>query len=90
MSGSLRSMALQCHICDHRWPESSVVEAMLLHFQVEHDTDAVTVDLRAICECGAAMDFTHTETERPRPNRTVKRDHFRCVCGKRGAIRRYV
>lgn len=87
MSGSLVRMALQCGTCDHRWPDTAVVEAMLLHFQVEHDTDDVRVDLRAICRCGAAMRFTHVEHERPHR----ERDHFRCdACGSRGAIRRRI
>jgi hypothetical protein len=78
-------MALECKHCAHRWPDTSVVEAMLLHFQVEHDTDKVVVDLVAVCDCGATMTFTHTERE----SSTRDRDHFRCsACGRRGAIRR--
>lgn len=86
MSGSFVRMALQCPLCGHRPPLDSVIEAFQLHCQVEHDTDDVKLDLRAVCECGAAMDYTHTEREGPHR----ERDHFRCVCGKRGAVRRHV
>lgn len=85
MSGAVAGMALQCTICGHRPAEDSVVEALLLHFQVVHDTDDVTLDLRAICECGAAMILERTEREA----NGQSRDHFKChACGKRGAIRR--
>ena len=37
-------------------PENTcIMEAVQLHFQVEHDTDQVTLGLAVICACGAAM-----------------------------------
>ena len=49
------SMRLQCKPCGWRPPEDVTVEAVELHFQVEHDTDQVALDLAVICVCGAAM-----------------------------------
>lgn len=85
MSGAIDHMDLQCKHCDCRWPPDAVVEAVLLHFQVEHDTDDVTLDLRAICECGAAMTLTDTVSL----GIDKVRDNFTCsACGKRGALKR--
>lgn len=85
MSGAIDHMDLQCKHCDCRWPPDAVVEAMLLHFQVEHDTDAVTLDLRAVCQCGAAMDLSHTVSL----GIYTLRDHFVCsACGRRGTLKR--
>lgn len=50
-------MALECKHCDERLREDAVLEAYQLHMQVEHDTDAVELNLVAVCRCGATMKF---------------------------------
>jgi hypothetical protein len=60
------------------------VEALQLHFQVNHDTDEVTLDLVPACRCGEAM--THTESVTARGETT---DLYRCgVCGSTGHVTR--
>lgn len=54
------TFTLECEHCRHRWPHDAVVEAMLLHFQVEHDTDEVRLELTVVCTCRAAMALSST------------------------------
>lgn len=80
------SMRLQCKTC--RWvpPDDMVMEGAQLHFQVDHDTDEITLDLVAVCSCGEAM--THTGS---RPTGGGTKDYFRCgICGNTGHIYREV
>ena len=78
------SMRLQCQRCGWPPPEDATMEAVLLHMQVEHDTDEVKLDLVAVCTCGAAM--THTET---RPAGGGFKDYMSCpACGNTGHVKR--
>ena len=79
------TMVLACHECGHRPDLDSVVEAQLLHFQVEHDTDDVVLDLIAVCTCGAGMDFVRTATI---GGTNLIADYYRCTCGISGHITR--
>lgn len=79
-------MALQCKECDWRPPEDAMMEAVALHFNVEHDTDNYAMDLRAVCSCGAAMTFD--ERTEPRGPRLVA-DFFTCpACGNTAEVHR--
>lgn len=79
-----KSLRLQCKQCDYRPPEDMTVEAVQLHFQVEHDTDEVTLDLVPVCACGASM--THV---RSAPTGGGIKDHVKCgACGSTGFVRR--
>jgi hypothetical protein len=80
------SMRLQCNACGWPLPDGMTMEAALLHFQVEHDTDEVKLDLVPACTCGEAM--THTDS---RPTGGGMKDYFECgVCGSTGHVRREV
>lgn len=77
-------LVLACHHCGQRPPPDSVMEAQLLHFQIEHDTDDVHLDLVAVCTCGATMTLTET-----RPTGGGFHDYFCCEpCGNTGRIKR--
>lgn len=77
-------MRLQCKHCSTTWPDDTVMEAVLLHHQVDHDTGQVHLDLVAVCTCGAAM--THTES---RPTGGGVKDYMRCgACGNTGYVKR--
>lgn len=61
------------------------MEAVALHYNVEHDSDDYTLSLRAICSCGAAMTFDN-KTER-RGDLFV--DFFTCsACGNTAEVHR--
>lgn len=78
------SMRLQCQPCGWPLPDGMTMEAAQMHFQVDHDTDEVTLDLVAVCTCGEAM--AHTGT---RPTGGGFKDYVKCgVCGSTGYIRR--
>lgn len=78
-----RHMRLQCQPCGWVPPEDMQMEGVQLHFQVDHDTDDVTLDLVAACACGEAMTVTGT---RPAGPGEVK-DYLSCgVCGNTGYI----
>jgi hypothetical protein len=78
------SMRLQCQPCGWRPPEDMKVEAVLLHMQVEHDTDEIRLDLVAVCSCGEAMTITES-----RPTGGGFKDYAVCgVCGNTGYVRR--
>lgn len=60
------------------------MEATLLHFQVDHDTGTIELNLAAVCECGATMTFLES-----RPTGGGHFDYFHCpACGLDGRIRR--
>lgn len=81
MSGALARWALECRHCSARLQEDAVLEAYLLHMQVEHDTDAVEVNLVAVCRCGATM-------KPDVPQLDPKLHRFTCpACGGRGSTR---
>jgi hypothetical protein len=76
------SMRLQCQACGWPPPEDATMEAVLLHFQVDHDTDEVKMDLVGVCSCGAAMDVTDT-----RPTGGGFKDYMKCgACGNTGHV----
>lgn len=82
--GRIPSLRLQCKPCGLPFGDGMVMEAVQLHFQVEHDTDEVKLDLVPVCTCGEAM--THTQS-RPSGGRT--KDYFACgVCGNTGHVYR--
>jgi hypothetical protein len=79
-----RRLRLQCKPCGWVPPEGMPMEGVQLHFQVDHDTSGVTLDLVPACRCGEAM--TCTETAAARGEVT---DFFRCgVCGSTGYVNR--
>lgn len=70
--------ALLCSICRYRPPEGITVAVLAAHFEVEHDTDAVTLELVALCpRCDRPMrhDYSHGNL-----------DHFECDACKRSRI----
>lgn len=73
MSPPTARMMLACKYDGDRWPDDTQMEAVLLHFQVEHDTDRVELDLIVVCACNTAMRLTRTET-----TVTGYVDHFEC------------
>jgi len=78
------AMRLQCHRCGWVPPGDMEMQHAQLHFQVEHDTDEVRLDLVAVCTCGEAMTFTES-----RPTGGGFKDYFLCgVCGCTGYVRR--
>jgi ribosomal protein S26 len=83
--GNLNSVLwLHCKDCGWRPPEDTTMEAVQLHFQVDHDADQVTLDLLPVCTCGAAMEHTATK-----PTGGGFKDYVRCAsCGNAGFVRR--
>lgn len=78
------SMRLQCHACDWIPPDNTSMEAVQLHWQVEHDADEPKLDLVPACTCGAAMVITST-----RPTGGGFKDYAECkACGNTGYVRR--
>lgn len=78
------SLRFQCKHCPWRPPDDMTMEAALLHFQVEHDTDQVTFDLVPVCACGASM--AHV---RSAPTGGGVKDHVACgACGNTGFVKR--
>lgn len=78
------SLRLQCKDCDWRPPEDMTMEGVQLHFQVEHDTDQVTLDLLPVCSCGTAMEHVRTA-----PTGGGFKDYFECkACGNTGFVKR--
>ena len=76
------SMRLQCQRCGWPPPEDATMEAVLLHMQVDHDTDDVKLNLAAVCSCGATM--THTQT---RSTGGGFKDYMKCAaCGNTGHL----
>ncbi len=73
--------ALLCQTCGWRPDENLTVGLVKAHFEVEHDTSEVRLDLVALCpRCAAAMRFTHHH---------AGRDHHVCDgCRRTRTIRR--
>lgn len=79
-----KRMRLQCGPCGWVPPEGTTMEAVQLHFQVDHDADAVALDLVAACRCGEAMEHTGSAG-----NGKQATDFFRCgVDGNTGYVLR--
>lgn len=84
LGNRVKSMRIQCEHCGWPPPETMTTRDAQLHFQVDHDTDAVAFELVAVCSCGEAM--THTES---RPQFGQVKDYMLCgVCGNTGYVRR--
>jgi hypothetical protein len=78
------SMRLQCHRCGWYPPEDTLMEAVKLHFEVEHDTDEIRLELVGVCSCGEAMTITES-----RPTGGGTKEYLECgVCGNTGHLRR--
>lgn len=79
-----KRLRLQCHSCGWVPPEDITMEAVQLHFQVDHDTDECKLDLVPACRCGEAMMLTESVTH---SGETM--DSFHCgVCGNTGYVTR--
>lgn len=79
MSGSVSHMALECKHCTERADPDAALEAYLLHFQIEHDTDHIEFNLVAVCRCGATMRLDRVDGSL---------HQFVCpACGGRGSLR---
>lgn len=77
-------LELECPLCGYRPPGDATMESFKLHFNVEHDTDEIKLNLSAICQCGATMRHTMTEKRPP-----LAIDFFQCdACGKNGTVTR--
>lgn len=77
-------LALKCKLCPWRPADATVMEAVLLHMNVEHDTDQVALDMVAVCSCGSTMEFGET-----RPTGGGFKDYVVCEeCGNTGYIKR--
>lgn len=78
------SMRLQCKHCGWVPPVDMTMRDAQLHFQVDHDTDAVNFNLVAVCTCGEAMEVTES-----RPTGGGIKDYMVCgVCGNTGHVKR--
>ena len=79
-----KRLRLQCKTCGWPCPDDTEMEAVQLHFQVDHDTSAVTLDLVPACRCGEAMEHVESVTRG-----TATTDFFRCgVDGNTGDVDR--
>lgn len=82
-------LELECGRCApgmYRPPRRTQLEAILLHTQVEHDTDDVSLMLAAVCTCGATMTFRES-----RPTGGGHFDYFACAaCSEEGRVKRGV
>lgn len=73
--------ALLCGICRWRIPLDITVALVKAHMETEHDTDAVALELVALCpRCDQPMRFDYTigdedhfECDRCKRSRTVRR-----------------
>lgn len=79
-----RTLRLQCSGCGWVPPAGMRMDHARLHFQVEHDTDQVTLTLVPVCSCGAAMAISHS-----RPTGGGFKDYASCAaCGNTGFVKR--
>ena len=84
MSQIKPALMLECHICHWRPPEDMTMQVAAMHFQYDHDTEEIRMDLSAVCTCGETMTLTET-----RPTGGGFKDWFCCgVCGNIGWIGR--
>lgn len=80
----VRTLRLQCSACEWVPTKDMRVDHARLHFQVEHDTDQVTLEMVPVCTCGAVME--HTES---RPTGGGFKDYVKCpACGNTGFVKR--
>lgn len=79
------ALRLQCKPCGWVPPGSMKQEGMLLHFQVDHDSGEIVLEMVAACTCGEAM----TVTSSSRISVSRVQDSLLCgVCGNTGYVRR--
>jgi hypothetical protein len=50
-------MILECKKCHWRFEDDTVMEAILLHFQVDHDSSNIELALVPQCRCGTTMEL---------------------------------
>lgn len=63
-------MALACKHCAYRFPIHITVGVMAAHFETEHDTTEVELELVVVCpRCDRVMAFEHS---------IGNKDHFAC------------
>lgn len=78
------SMRLQCLRCGWVPPTQMTMRDAQLHFQVDHDTDEMKLELVAVCTCGEPMAVTLS-----RPTGGGIKDYLECKgCGNTGHVRR--
>ena len=79
-----RTLRLQCSPCGWVPPADMRMDHAQLHFQVEHDTDEVKLEMVAVCTCGAVMEHTQS-----RPTGGGFKDYVKCpACGNTGFLKR--
>lgn len=61
MTRMIEVFALECEHCRERFPPDMVMEAVKIHFEVEHDTDDLKLVLVPVCQCGTAFALTRSE-----------------------------
>ena len=72
--GNLNSrLRLECRFCQWVPPEGMQMAIVQAHFDMDHDTGVVHLNLVPACTCGASME--HTES---RPTGGGSKDYFRC------------
>lgn len=78
-------LRLICPLCQWIPPSAAVMEAVELHFQVEHDTRKVRLELIPVCTCGATMTFVNAAESAPGSGRF--KDYHHCSsCGNTGFV----
>lgn len=79
-------MALICRTCRWRPDQELTVGLVAAHFETEHDTDAVRLELVVLCpRCDTAMAFNRSEPIRS----GGERDFFHCpACLRTRTVRR--
>ena len=75
-----KGMALACLPCKWIIPEDITIGVLAAHFEAEHQTTEVTVELVVVCRCGTIMNFEGS---------LAGRDTFGCPqCQRSRTIRR--
>jgi hypothetical protein len=60
----MTGFALACVHCRFRFPMDITTGVMAAHFQTEHGTDEVKVELVVVCRCDEVMTLTRTAGQR--------------------------
>lgn len=72
----------ECSACRWRVPLATPVKVFEAHCRLEHAEEEVTLDLVAVCDCGATMSFAGS-----RPTGGGVFDYFTCGdCGAMGRL----
>jgi hypothetical protein len=56
--------ALECQHCHYRFPMDVTVGVLAAHFEAEHQTTDVKLDLAVVCRCDRSMTFVRAERNR--------------------------